>query len=51
MQHHDNKGEITFGNTEEFKIQAGLHEGSALRPFLFILPLDTFNGHVRTKIP
>ena len=39
------------GDTEEFEIKVGLHQGSALSPFLFILLLDTLTGHIETAIP
>ena len=42
---------ITFGDTEEFGIGVGLHQGSALSPFLFILILDTLTEGIRTSAP
>ena len=39
------------GDTEEFEIKVGLHQRSALSPFLFILLLDTLTGHTETAIP
>ena len=41
----------TFGDTKEFGIRVGLHQGSALSPFLFILILDTLTEGNRTSTP
>ncbi|XP_047495909.1 uncharacterized protein LOC125043715 [Penaeus chinensis] len=39
------------GDTDEFKITVGVHQGSALNPFLFINIMDTLLEDVRTAIP
>ena len=38
-------------NTGEFEIKVGLHQGSALSPFLCILVLDTLTNHIKTGTP
>ena len=38
-----------YGDTEGFMIDVGLHQGSALSPFLFIILMDTLTEEVRTK--
>jgi len=37
------------GTSEAFEIRVGLHQGSALSPFLFILMLDTISKEVRAS--
>ena len=39
------------GNTEEFNIKVGLHQGSALSPFLFIVVLDVIAEEWRGELP
>ena len=39
------------GETEEFGIEVGLHQGSALSPFLFIIIMHTLTEEVRSDIP
>jgi len=41
----------THGQTEPFKIKVGLHQGSALSPFLFLVVLDTISKEFRTGLP
>ena len=40
-----------IGNTEPFEIGDGLHQGSALSPFLFVIILDTISSSFRKGIP
>ena len=37
--------------TEEFKVGAGLHQGSALSPFLFAMVMDRLTDEVRQESP
>ncbi|KAK3542816.1 hypothetical protein QTP70_004327 [Hemibagrus guttatus] len=39
------------GQTEEFKVEAGLHQGSALSPFLFAIVMDQLSEEVRQESP
>ncbi|KAK3574010.1 hypothetical protein QTP86_034357, partial [Hemibagrus guttatus] len=39
------------GQTEEFKVEVGLHQGSALSPFLFALVMDQLSEEVRQESP
>ena len=39
------------GGTKEFGIEVGLHQESALSPFLFITIMDTLSEEVRSDIP
>ncbi|KAK3562725.1 hypothetical protein QTP86_005722 [Hemibagrus guttatus] len=39
------------GQTEEFKVEAGLHQGSALSPFLFAMVMDQLSEEVRQESP
>ncbi|KAK3566616.1 hypothetical protein QTP86_001541 [Hemibagrus guttatus] len=39
------------GQTEEFKVEAGLHRGSALSPFLFAIVMDQLSEEVRQESP
>ena len=38
------------GLTEWFKVEVGLHQGSALRPFLFTMVLDRLTNEVRAGV-
>ncbi|KAK3547492.1 hypothetical protein QTP86_021194, partial [Hemibagrus guttatus] len=37
------------GQTEEFKVEVGLHQGSALSPFLFAMVMDQLSEEVRQE--
>ena len=39
------------GPTDPFSIRVGLHQGSALSPFLFIVVMDTVTRHCREGLP
>ena len=41
----------TYGRTDEFPIRVGLHQGSGLSPFLFIVVLDVFSDEFRCGLP
>ncbi|KAK3524879.1 hypothetical protein QTP86_011079 [Hemibagrus guttatus] len=40
-----------IGQTEEFKVEVGLHQGSALSPFLFAMVMDQMSEEVRQESP
>ncbi|KAK3542975.1 hypothetical protein QTP70_008094, partial [Hemibagrus guttatus] len=40
-----------MGQTEEFKVEVGLHQGSALSPFLFAIVMDQLSEEVRQESP
>ena len=40
-----------IGTTESFKVKVGLHQGSALSPFLFAVILDRLSDEVRREAP
>ncbi|KAK3525841.1 hypothetical protein QTP70_010897 [Hemibagrus guttatus] len=39
------------GQTEQFKVEVGLHQGSALSPFLFAIVMDQLSEEVRQESP
>ena len=39
------------GRTDEFPIKVGLHQGSGLSPFLFIVVLDVISEEFRCRLP
>ena len=41
----------THGRTDEFPIKVGLHQGSGLSPFLFIVVLDVISEEFRCGLP
>ena len=40
-----------YGDTEEFRIDVGLHQGSALSPFLFVTIMEVLTGRARKGLP
>ncbi|KAK3560352.1 hypothetical protein QTP86_006437 [Hemibagrus guttatus] len=45
------ENESAVGQTEEFKVEVGLHQGSALSPFLFAIVMDQLSEEVRQESP
>ena len=41
----------TCGETREFPMTIGLHQGSALSPYLFALIMDELTAHIQEKVP
>ena len=41
----------TIGETSEFSITVGLHQGSVLSPYLFALVMDELTMHIQDDIP
>ena len=39
------------GKTSEFPITVGLHQGSALSPYLFALVMDELTRHIQDIVP
>ena len=39
------------GMTEDFKVEVGLHQGSALSPFLFAIVMDQVTDEVGQESP
>nr|XP_033508401.1 uncharacterized protein LOC117273352 isoform X1 [Nicotiana tomentosiformis] len=39
------------GDSEHFPVVMGLHQGSALRPFLFALVMDALTHHIQREVP
>ena len=40
-----------LGVTEDFKVEVGLHQGSALSPFLCVMVMDRLTDEVRQESP
>ncbi|KAK3519719.1 hypothetical protein QTP70_002672 [Hemibagrus guttatus] len=40
-----------LGQTEEFNVEVGLHQGSALSPFLFAIVMDQLSEEIRQESP
>ena len=43
--------QTTGGETNEFPITIGLHQGSALSPYLFALVMDEITRHIQDDVP
>ena len=43
--------QCSAGNSEPFPVTVGLHQGSALSPFLFAVVMDTISSNVRVGVP
>ena len=41
----------TGGETNEFAITVGLHQGSTLSPYLFVLVMDELTRHIQEEVP
>ena len=41
----------TVGETNDFLIIVGLHQGSALSPYLFALVIDVLTRHIEDEVP
>ena len=39
------------GETNDFPITVGLHQGSALNPYLFALVMDELTRHMQDEVP
>ncbi|MES6826658.1 reverse transcriptase domain-containing protein, partial [Cutibacterium acnes] len=39
------------GETSEFAITVGLHQGSTLSPYLFALVMDVLTRHIQEEVP
>ena len=51
---HEGSGTVVrcaVGTTESFKVKVGLHQGSALNPFLFAVIMDRLTDEVRREPP
>nr|XP_018627627.1 uncharacterized protein LOC108945833 [Nicotiana tomentosiformis] len=42
---------IVGGDSEHFPVVIGLHQGSALSPFLFALAMDVLSRHIQGEVP
>ena len=45
------KVRCAVGGAEEFKVEVGLHQGSALSPFMFAMVMDRLTDEVRQESP
>ena len=41
----------SVGTTESFKVKVGLHQGSALSPFLFLVIMNRITDEIRREPP
>ncbi|XP_059285773.1 uncharacterized protein LOC132039265 [Lycium ferocissimum] len=39
------------GDSEHFPVTMGLHQGSALSPFLFVVAMDALTSHIQGEVP
>nr|XP_009789691.1 PREDICTED: uncharacterized protein LOC104237279 [Nicotiana sylvestris]XP_016458431.1 PREDICTED: uncharacterized protein LOC107782107 [Nicotiana tabacum] len=39
------------GDSEQFHVRMGLHQGTALSPFLFALVMDILTRHIQEEVP
>ncbi|XP_060178058.1 uncharacterized protein LOC132607992 [Lycium barbarum] len=39
------------GDSEHFPVTIGLHQGSALSPFLFVVDMDALTSHIQGEVP
>jgi len=44
-------GRSSVGDTEYFSIDIGLHQGSTLSPFLFIIIIDELTREIQDEVP
>ncbi|XP_064074433.1 uncharacterized protein LOC135193915 [Vanessa tameamea] len=42
---------LSAGNTEQFSVAVGLHQGSALSPYLFLLIMDALKANIQEEAP
>ena len=40
-----------YGNSNDFEVKVGMHQGSALSPLLFVIVMDTLSREFRVAIP
>ncbi|GKE94315.1 retrovirus-related pol polyprotein LINE-1, partial [Tanacetum coccineum] len=45
------RARTSIGNTEFFPVEVGLHQGSAVSPYLFALILDELSRRIQENIP
>ena len=41
---------LEFFNSDSFKVYVGLHQGSALIPYMFIIPMDVLTEEMRKEV-
>jgi len=40
-----------YGNSKGFEVKAGMHQGSALSPMLFVIVTDAISSEFRVALP
>ena len=45
------KVRTAVGTTERFEVAVGMHQGSALSPFLFVMVIDCLTEDIRNEVP